>query len=797
MDRPMLSDSEHLAKRARLDFGDQPRTNAPVVGILEQDGDDDDDDLYGKDEDAVMKETFSSPSRATPAAPALSTVASPSSAAPIPGLFMFGSSVEEPSDSQPAQAETPIVPQSSATASAVATTTPEEALVAPPSEAMTGSETAEPEAMVTSPVPAKIQPTSVEEKSLEHPDSSQDAHEEPRHRDIDMADGEAHLAPSKEPVALAVAETTQEEGSQAGPNETAAEQKEEDDGHPSILDLLTRKLSEKPPPKPKADPEFMEAAKAQKENENAEWQFDSSDAESSSDSSSDSDSDDDDDDADEMPGLKPEEIATILMQGDYEEDGKAPTGPLRTKNELAEEEVAIKRPDITIGPDTKITLLGNVESVVGTVILIKANTSGDYQVLEVDSLLVLEDRTVIGTVADTIGRVEEPLYTVRFNSTSEIAEFGLQEGKKVYYVPEHSTFVFTQPLRAQKGSDASNIHDEEVGEHEIEFSDDEAEAEYKRRKKQTRQNTAANKGKGKPERYEPPPVPPPDMYDEPYVPLQRPANLHELANQPPPPPPSHFAGRGGRGGRGDRGDRGFGRGGRGGDRGGRGGGDRGGRGRGRGGRGDHGFRGGRGGKDRSHRGDHQGNQRGRDHASPKRDRNRDHHQNGPGGDAQPPAHQHQQHQQQQQPPQQSPAPPTPSFNFNPQQSYPQFPAFPGYPVSGMPPVPPLPAQNSTPAAPAFNPMVPAFTPQAAQQQPQQGNIDMGLWMQAFQLLQQQQQQQQQQYQPPAQHQPPAWSPPPAANSPPAPAQTGQNQDEAFRNLQATLNMLKQQHPPPR
>jgi hypothetical protein len=34
-----------------------------------------------------------------------------------------------------------------------------------------------------------------------------------------------------------------------------------------------------------------------------------------------------------------------------------------------------------------------------------------------------------------------------------------------------------------KGSDASNVHDEEVGDDEIEFSDDEAEAMYKRQLK--------------------------------------------------------------------------------------------------------------------------------------------------------------------------------------------------------------------------------------------------------------------------------------------------------------------------
>lgn len=46
-----------------------------------------------------------------------------------------------------------------------------------------------------------------------------------------------------------------------------------------------------------------------------------------------------------------------------------------------------------------------------------------------------------------------------------------------------ATFVFTRELRAIKGSDASNVWDEEVGAGEIEFSDDEQEQEYKRAQK--------------------------------------------------------------------------------------------------------------------------------------------------------------------------------------------------------------------------------------------------------------------------------------------------------------------------
>ena len=47
-------------------------------------------------------------------------------------------------------------------------------------------------------------------------------------------------------------------------------------------------------------------------------------------------------------------------------------------------------------------------------------------------------------------------------------------------MPSRSNFVFLSHLKRLKGSDASNAHDEEPGEDELEFSDDEAEREHKR-----------------------------------------------------------------------------------------------------------------------------------------------------------------------------------------------------------------------------------------------------------------------------------------------------------------------------
>jgi len=52
--------------------------------------------------------------------------------------------------------------------------------------------------------------------------------------------------------------------------------------------------------------------------------------------------------------------------------------------------------------------------------------------------------------------------------------------RPIFHVPGRSNFVFVDKLKLARGSDASNAHDEEPGEDEVEFSDDEREAAYKR-----------------------------------------------------------------------------------------------------------------------------------------------------------------------------------------------------------------------------------------------------------------------------------------------------------------------------
>jgi H/ACA ribonucleoprotein complex non-core subunit NAF1 len=310
----------------------------------------------------------------------------------------------------------------------------------------------------------------------------------------------------------------------------------------------------------------MNMADAPGDEEHPEWEVDSSPIESSSeDSSSDDSSSDESDEGDNAYKLlSPEEQARILMMeggdgSDDEAEGKmkGSGSHLRTKNEIPEQ--VIPKPDVTIRTDMAIEELGAVEAIVESVLLIKAKTSGEYRVLESGSVLCLEDRSVIGVVSETLGRVQQPLYSVLFTNSAEITAAGLAIGTKVFYSEKHSTYVFTQALKAYKGSDASNLHDEEVGDEEMEFSDDEAEMEHKRKVKQKKndrrggkmqQNRGSSSGNhGHPLRQELAPYDAssginyddPDD-DEPYKTLARPAGFADSVARSEAPQESAYSG---------------------------------------------------------------------------------------------------------------------------------------------------------------------------------------------------------------------------------------------------------------
>ena len=362
----------------------------------------------------------------------------------------------------------------------------------------------------------------------------------------------------------------------------------------SIFDELEAALGGLGPAAPPAVAPQANGEGEQPADEHPEWEMDSSPYVSSTDSSSDTTSSADSDDA-AFNALNLHEAARMLMEaeGGSDDEGAGAGGPavraqVRTKNEMPDE--VLPKPDVTITDDMKIVELGVIQHIIDTTIVIKAATPGEHQVIDTGSVLCTASRAVLGALADVLGKVQEPLYTVRFADPSEIAALGLEVGTQVFYVADHANYVFTAAIKNMKGSDASNLHDEEVGEDEAEFSDDEKEAEYKRMLKQKRRERQAERGGrgGAAGQRGPHPLRNEvgggsggggalnyDDEDGPYKPLARPPGFGsggfvEAAEEPLPGSHRGRGGRGGpRGGRGQQRGRGRGRGGGGGGGGGR------------------------------------------------------------------------------------------------------------------------------------------------------------------------------------------------------------------------------------
>jgi H/ACA ribonucleoprotein complex non-core subunit NAF1 len=604
------------------------------------------------------------------------------------------------------------------------------------------------------------------------PDASEVCDSEPLYDDEKPEEGEiAAVAAPEEPRAP--------EAPAATPAVSDAQPKTEDGPSKATEDAGVKKEEDS------RDAEFLRAAEANKGNANAEWELDSqAESESTSDSSSD-DSDDssDEEDSDEGELLDPAEQVRLLMMESEDTGGASGPAEVRTLNEVPE---VFEKPDITVTETTKKTDLGKVESIVGNMVVIKANTSGDYQVLESGSALCLANGTVVGKVAEVIGRVQEPRYSVGFTDPAEIATLGIAKDTTIYYVDEHSSFLMTEPLKHQKFTDASNLHDEEG---DVEFSDDEKEAEHKRKLKEAKRarNDAKNDGDREPQersQHRPnndvPVVAQATQYqggglnygsddDDDlgmYKPLPRPDHFENIVGAGAPVEDRSHVRRGNRGGRGGWPDRGRGFRGRG-----RGGGD-GGRGGGGNQRGNH-QRGGRGGGPPTGPSGHGHAERGGKHHDNNRGRNqhrdnnnraaasaspsRPNHNRGRGG-AQPqhsPGRANRKHNRQAASPPAASASPKPATT----NAYTQNAAINNNAWS-MPTASPAPQQpyaygtTPQPAIPAGAYVNPAFYPQqtqtpAVQQNPQQQQNLAAQWAQWFQLAAAMQNQPQAQPQPQA------------------------------------------------
>ncbi|KAH6593405.1 hypothetical protein BASA50_007356 [Batrachochytrium salamandrivorans] len=174
-----------------------------------------------------------------------------------------------------------------------------------------------------------------------------------------------------------------------------------------------------------------------------------------------------------------------------EEDNVKTNGVMATKNE-AVILPQVEPVDVEIPADLPLKRIGTITAIVDALVVIKATLGGEIQVLDIDSILLFEDRSVLGRIFDTFGPVSEPFYSTRFNSADEVAASSAAVGAPVFFIQDLAKVVLTQPLLKNKGSDASNLYDEEIGEDEVEYSDDDQEAESRRRRKQAKRNQSGN-----------------------------------------------------------------------------------------------------------------------------------------------------------------------------------------------------------------------------------------------------------------------------------------------------------------
>ncbi|KAI8388091.1 Gar1/Naf1 RNA binding region-domain-containing protein [Radiomyces spectabilis] len=176
-----------------------------------------------------------------------------------------------------------------------------------------------------------------------------------------------------------------------------------------------------------------------------------------------------------------------LDDDDIEESFKGET--LRTEHEITD--IPIERPVFEITPSTVTEYVGDIHQIIDNVIVVQSRPTS-RAVLDMGSLFLYDNKEIMGEVFETFGPVDRPFYSVRFNTPEEMdAEFS-KTGNRVLYVPSyHGTkWVETEKLKQIKGTDASNRYDEEISESEMEFSDDEKEQMYKRRKRQLKKGVS-------------------------------------------------------------------------------------------------------------------------------------------------------------------------------------------------------------------------------------------------------------------------------------------------------------------
>ncbi|KAJ0976063.1 hypothetical protein J5N97_018028 [Dioscorea zingiberensis] len=211
-----------------------------------------------------------------------------------------------------------------------------------------------------------------------------------------------------------------------------------------------------------------------------------SEEESSTEESSSSSSDEEvgDDGGDLVVEVEEGEIMEDLIFSS-EDEGIVAKGPIKSKNEI-EDLPPVPRVEVCLELHHQTSPVGVISSIMGNRVIVEG--SEKHNPLSEGSILwITETRSPLGMVDEIFGPVKNPYYIVRYNSDTEVPG-GVKEGTKVSFVLEFANHVLNDKDVYKKGYDASGENDEEIT-GEVEFSDDEKEAEYRKSLQQTKRAT--------------------------------------------------------------------------------------------------------------------------------------------------------------------------------------------------------------------------------------------------------------------------------------------------------------------
>ncbi|XP_025412858.1 H/ACA ribonucleoprotein complex non-core subunit NAF1 isoform X2 [Sipha flava] len=162
---------------------------------------------------------------------------------------------------------------------------------------------------------------------------------------------------------------------------------------------------------------------------------------------------------------------------------------VRTKGELDISDLPpIEDLKISVDED-KCQPIGCIKSIVDTLVIVEAFLN--QPALDIDSVLFVDrGQRALGRVFDVFGPVNKPFYAVRFNNSDHIKKFDINIKEPVYCAPqtEYANFVMVSQLMKMKGSDASWRHNNEPPCEYLDYSDDEAEQQAKKIRKQKKLN---------------------------------------------------------------------------------------------------------------------------------------------------------------------------------------------------------------------------------------------------------------------------------------------------------------------